>query len=225
MLNIEPVPCSEQPGRWGVTVDRRCRCGQIAGVMDSSPARFWFDYIDPASFLVDLLLREMGPEGGTTPPSFCPLEVVPPPGALLDPAGGPWRDQLEAMRPEARRMGVVLTPPPLVPWSRKAHELALHAREKGCFPQIHRAIFDGFFRESRDIGRVDVLVDIAVAAGLDGAEVRTVLGVDRFAAAVEEERWAAAEAGVRGVPTLVRGTQRIEGLCGRKALEDLLRAG
>jgi 2-hydroxychromene-2-carboxylate isomerase len=200
--------------------------------MDRTPGDFWYDYVDPASYLVELLLRELeaADPGDGVPRSRAltrrrPLEVVPPPRPLLDPSLPPWSLHLEAMREEARRMGVSLAPPPLIPWTRKAHELALHAAEKGCFPAIHRAIFDGFFRDSRDIGRVDVLVEIAVGCGLDRSETRAVLDVDRFAAAVGEERAAAAAAGVRGVPTLIRSRGLLEGFCDRARLREFLREG
>lgn len=189
--------------------------------MDSAFTDFWFDYADPASYLVELLLEEPGGAGVRRRP----LEVVPPPRPLLDPSVPPWSTHLEAMRQEARGLGVSLAPPALVPWTRKAHELALHAEEKGCFASIHRAIFDGFFRDSRDIGRVDVLVEIAVSCGLDRAETRAVLDVDRFTAAVVGEREAAAAAGVRGVPTLVRRGRLLEGFSDRARLREFLRGG
>lgn len=189
--------------------------------MDSTVTDFWFDYADPASYLVELLLEDPGGAGVRRRP----LEVVPPPRPLLDSSRPPWSIHLEAMREEARSMGVSLAPPPLVPWTRKAHELALHAAEKGCFASIHRAIFDGFFRDSRDIGRIDVLVEIAVFGGLDRAETRAVLDVDRFAAAVVGEREAAAAVGVRGVPTMVRQGRLLEGFSDRARLWEFLRGG
>lgn len=199
--------------------------------MNSRSVDFWYDYVDPASYLVELLLEKVGEEGGAagtlaaTGVRRRPLEVVPPPRPLLDPSRPPWSIHLEAMQQEARRLERSLSAPSLVPWTRKAHELALHAEEKGCFASIHRAIFDGFFQDSRDIGRVDVLVEIAELCGLDRAETRAVLDVDRFASAVEGEREAAASAGVRGVPTLVLQGTLLEGFCDRDHLREFLRVG
>jgi predicted DsbA family dithiol-disulfide isomerase len=102
--------------------------------------------------------------------------------------------------------------PSFIPWTRKAHELALHARERGRFEAIHWAIFEGYFERGGDIGRVDVLVEMAGAHGLREAEVRTVLGVDRFLPAVEEWRREAFAAGIGGVPTVDVGGRRLEGL-------------
>lgn len=200
--------------------------------MDTSPIEFWFDYVDPASWLLELelerILSNSEAEGSGAPAPEVrrrPLEVVPPPRSLLDPARDPWRAHFGSMEEEARRRGIPLVSPALVPWTRKAHELAFHAAEKGCFPAVHRAIFSGLFRGSRDIGRVDVLVAIAGENGLDRSEVRAVLDVDRFAAAVEAEREVAATRGIRGVPTLVRGRGRLEGLPSEADLEAFLLTG
>lgn len=188
--------------------------------MSSPPAVLWFDYIDPASRLVEGILAGMSGGDPARGLVLRPLEVVPPPGRPLDPASDPWRGHLERMAEEAPRLGLTLRPPPLVPWTRKAHELAFHAREKGCFPAVHRAIFDAFFQEGLDIGRVDVLVSLAAGAGLDPSEAKAVLDVDRFAEAVEDERRAAAEQGIRGVPTVVLDGRRLEGF---PSLEEVYR--
>jgi len=179
----------------------------------------WFDYVDPASYLVQLLLGELRAEV-----QWRPLELRPPPSPLLRASDPAWREHLGAMGRLAEEEGVRFHPPTFLPWTRKAHELALHAREKGCFAPIHGAIFDALFQEGRDIGRVDVLVAIGAACGLEQTETRAVLDVDRFAAGVEAERAAAAAMGVRGVPTLTRGRlDRLEGFRGRAALEAFLR--
>ena len=184
----------------------------------------WFDYVDPASFVVDHLLGEVLAElpGRRVEAVHRPLEVIPPDRPLLDPGDPGWRDHLAAATEAAAHERVDLRPPAVVPWSRKAHELAFHAREQGCFAAIHRAIFHGYFLDGRDIGRVDQLVEIAVQKGLDATAARVVLDVDRFAEAVLEERQAAAHAGIMGLPTLVLGTARLTGLRDRGEIRAFL---
>jgi predicted DsbA family dithiol-disulfide isomerase len=99
----------------------------------------------------------------------------------------------------------------LVPWTRKAHELALHAREEGCFFAVHRALFEVFLLEGRDFGRVDVLLKIAVQHGLDLSLTKAVLDVDRHAPMITAARARAERLGVRGVPTLRVGDRTLEG--------------
>jgi predicted DsbA family dithiol-disulfide isomerase len=185
-----------------------------------------FDYVDPGSYLV-LGLLEAGMQGlGLNPEEvrWRPLEFRTPEQAPLDPDDPTWRRLVEHHEEEARSLGFPFRIPALAPRTRKAHELGFHAREQGAFPAVHRALFRAHFQEGRDLGRVDVLVEVAREAGLEPAEVRTVLGVDRFRKAVEEERATLLESGVRGVPTLQLAPAatgpRIEGYHGAPALRE-----
>jgi predicted DsbA family dithiol-disulfide isomerase len=133
---------------------------------------------------------------------WAPLELRLPGEALVDPREEAWDALARAVKEEALAMGDPFQVPRHVPRTRKAHELALHAREKGAFGAVHDALFRAHFEKGEDLGRVDVLVRLAEVAGLDGSEARTVLGVDRFLEEVEGERSRLLAEGVRGVPTL-----------------------
>lgn len=185
---------------------------------------FFYDYVDPASYLLDLRL-EAPPEEGAAHVEHRPFELRRPPRPMLDPTDPRWVEYVDGMAAEAERLGAPFAPPDLVPWSRKAHELALHAREKGRFGPVHRALFHTHFAEGRDIGRVDVLVELATGAGLDRTETKAVLDVDRHLGALGELREAAERSGVRGVPTLrdADGTRVLEGYPDDETLEGFLR--
>lgn len=173
-----------------------------------------FDYVDPGSYLVHRHLEARSASGVT----WVPLELRPPSGSLQDPADPAWVELNRFIEQEARGAGIPFRIPGHVPWSRKAHELALHAGEEGCFHPIHEAIFRAHFEEGRDIGRVDMLVELAAEAGMDASEVRTVLGVDRFLPVLEEARRSLLDRGVRGVPTLEAGGRVLEGFPGTEGL-------
>jgi predicted DsbA family dithiol-disulfide isomerase len=126
-----------------------------------------------------------------------------------DPA---WSALTRGVALEARREGLDMMEPEIVPWTRKAHELAFLARESGRFAVVHRALFAAHFQSSSDIGRIDVLVAIGKEHGLEPALTRTVLGTDRFSAAVLASAERARALGVRGVPTFWREGMRLEGL-------------
>ena len=190
--------------------------------MSGGPRCLFFDYVGPLSWVLDrevAALEREGSRSGARPP----FEVRPPPAELVDPDDRTWTGRWdEAVRLAADR-GVAVGPrPSLVPWTRKAHELALHAREKGGFYALHEALYRAFVVEGLDIGRVDVLVGLAAAVGLDPSEARAVLGVDRHTEAPLRSREEAERAGVRGVPTLLVGGARVEGVPGREALRALL---
>ena len=188
--------------------------------MPPPPLRFHQDYVDPASYLVHRILRRLDAEVDPRP-----FELRRPPGALIDARDRLWRRYLAEMGEQATALDVPFAPPDLVPWTRKAHELAALAREGGVLERVDRSLYDAYFAEGRDIGRVDVLLEIGVAAGLDRTETKAALDVDRNARLVEEDRRRAREAGVRGVPTLVRGDQRLEGFHPEEEIRTFVHPG
>jgi predicted DsbA family dithiol-disulfide isomerase len=86
-----------------------------------------------------------------------------------------------------------------------AHRLLHLARTHGTAEQdaLEERFLHGFFVESEPIGRREVLVRLAVDAGLPGAEVEAVLDGDRFAAEVRQDEATAAALGGSSVPFYV----------------------
>lgn len=183
--------------------------------------RIAFDYVDPGSYLVTCLVDRALPGDRDVEITWHPLEIRVPPRPLIDPDAREWREGERAMAAEAAALDIPMVRPALVPWSRKAHELGLHAREKGCFRRVHRSLFQAHFVEGRDIGRVDVLVEIGAAHGLDRTEMKAVLDVDRYTEALLEWREEAERHRIAGVPTVLFEDERLEGFP-RARLEALL---
>ncbi|MHB1195055.1 MAG: DsbA family oxidoreductase [Longimicrobiales bacterium] len=190
--------------------------------MEPIPPRFYLDYVDPLAYLVESELAAAGIPHILPSLQRVPLELRPPPDPLLDPDALEWRERWELAEGEARRLGIRLAEPPLLPWTRKAHELVLHATAKGVGDAAHRAVFDAVFLEGRDVGRVDVLVELAGGLGLDATETRATLDVDRYAADVAAGRVAAARSGVAASPALVSGHGTLQGFHNRDALRTFL---
>lgn len=210
--------------------------------MSDAGSTVYFDFIDPVSYL---LARELAALGADVVAGLAwhPFELRPPPTPLvtIDDASlaGRWREARE----RARAFGVIFDPPELVPWTRKAHELVLHAGDHDAEDAVHdaedavhdadaavrdvqdavrRRIFEAYLLEGRDIGRVDVLVALAVDLGLDRTETKAVLDVDTHQATVASLRAEAADRGVTDTPTVVQGGKRLEGFHNRDALGTLL---
>lgn len=169
---------------------------------------FFFDFVDPASYLVGCVLDDLGAAGDVEWRGF---EVRPPPEPMIDPGEGRWAAYQARMGERAASLGVPMAVPAFVPWTRKAHELVELAREKGSPDAVRRALFRAHFVDGADIGRVDFLAGIAAEAGLDGGEALAVLGVDRLAEVVAASRAAAVARGVTKAPVLVSGSRRLEG--------------
>jgi predicted DsbA family dithiol-disulfide isomerase len=112
--------------------------------------------------------------------------------------------------------------------SRLAQELARWA-DSGTGPDatllrdaIHLALYRAYFVHARNIGEIDVLLEIAAGAGLPVEEAGRVLGERRFRAAVDEDHALARRYGITGVPTFVCGGRGAVGAQPYPALERLV---
>ncbi|MFH9422502.1 DsbA family oxidoreductase [Streptomyces sp. NPDC017529] len=111
------------------------------------------------------------------------------------------------------------------------HRLLHLAKERGKQDALLGALYRANFAEARPLGDAAELTRVAVAAGLDEADVRRVLADgDAYAEAVRADEREAAELGARGVPFFV--IDRRYGISGgqpaevfRQALEQAREAG
>jgi len=85
----------------------------------------------------------------------------------------------------------------------RAHVLLRHALEKGTQRALAGALFEAYFLEGRDVGRVDVLAAIGAQHGFAVDEVEALLGDPDELALTRDEAGAAAAQGVQGVPYFV----------------------
>lgn len=195
---------------------------QVPRVNEHETVVFYFDYVDPGSYVMDVQLRRLLlPEVAVV---RHPFELCPPPENLFDAASSEWLSYRQSATAVAAEINVDLASHDFIPWTRKAHELRLHAAEKGLEHPMHNALFKARFEDGADLGRVDVLVDLAVGLGLDLTETKAALDVDRHAdAVVELRRWAEA-GGVGRTPTLHIGSKSLEGPLPIDDLRGLLEA-
>lgn len=220
-LGVDPSGCVRHlSGLWHSVMGGR-RVGRSLEII--------YDYVDPGSYLTLAVLQRWLDSGAHAGVSirWRPLELCPPGRPLLNPRDPEWSAMQDALSVDASMLGRSFRTPAQIPWSRKAHELALHAQASGDFLRIHAALFRAHFEEGDDLSRVDRLVHLASEEGMEASEVRTVLGVDRFVEAVEAEREALLALGVRGVPTLrldpdTDDERWLEGYQGVEVLESTL---
>ncbi|HET7232805.1 MAG TPA: DsbA family protein [Longimicrobium sp.] len=169
--------------------------------MAAVPVLIFSDFTSPFCHVTEAALRRLEDEG-LAAPRYAAYELYPAPAPL---PASPSADDLEAARPLADELGAPLSPPQRVPRTRKAHEAVKLAQEKGAGRAMREALFAAWFGEGRDIGRVDVLVELAQGVGLDPTETHVVLDVDRHAAAVDADQALARRLGITAVPALVVG--------------------
>ena len=191
--------------------------------MNSPTIRFFYDYVDPVSYLVELELQAAEQASGLRV-ERAPFELRPPPEPMLDPETSWWIERVDNAVGLASELGVSLGAQVFVPWTRKAHELVIHAGAHSLGPAAHQAIFGAVFAEGLDVGRVDVLVSLATRLGLGATKTKAVLDVDRYSDEVVRAREAALAAGVTRVPSLVAHEKLLEGFHNRHALGTFLHA-
>jgi predicted DsbA family dithiol-disulfide isomerase len=123
--------------------------------------------------------------------------------------------ELEAqMRRVGESEGIAFTgnPSANIPNTRDAHRLLAFALAHGQQDAVCEALFEAYFVEGADLGRVEELARIAGRAGLDAAEVAAYLHSTAGAEEVRTEEARYTALGVSGVPFfIVDGTLALSG--------------
>jgi len=106
--------------------------------------------------------------------------------------------------------------------SRLAQELGKWADQQPGFEAIHAALYRAYFAEGRNIGDLDILVDIAQSVELPADKARAVLRERRFKGAIDADWAKSRKYGVTGVPTFMCGDSRAVGAQPYEVLEQLV---
>jgi predicted DsbA family dithiol-disulfide isomerase len=98
-----------------------------------------------------------------------------------------------------------------------AHRLIWFARQHGRQDEVVEELFHGYFTEGLNVGQAEMLIALAVRAGLDGRKVGRLLQAGEGVEAVRQEEARGHQLGIRGVPyfvlngkTAVSGAQPVE---------------
>ena len=106
--------------------------------------------------------------------------------------------------------------------SRLAQEIGTWAETQPGGNAIHDKFFEAYFVDRRNIGDVDVIIDVVKSVGLDEQEARAVLAERRFEAAVDADWEKSRSYGVTGVPTFVSNGQGLVGAQPYETLQQLM---
>jgi predicted DsbA family dithiol-disulfide isomerase len=161
------------------------------------------DYVCPYCFLGEAVAGRIRMAG--VPVESAAFELRPAGTPLLSPAEGWMRAAWEgSVAPLAAELGVEMRYPTIMTRTRKAHEAAAYARSEGAHDVMHDALYRAYWQEGRDIGRIDVLTDLAGEVGLDRGGMRVALDIDQWADRVDEDRALAARLQLTAVPAYIR---------------------
>jgi len=106
--------------------------------------------------------------------------------------------------------------------SRMAQELAKWAATKGMEEKITDALFRAYFVDVKNIGKADVLAQIAEANGLPADEATNVLLNRTYKDVVDEDWRRCAAYGVNAVPTFLAGRYLMVGAQPYEELDRLI---
>lgn len=106
--------------------------------------------------------------------------------------------------------------------SRLAQELGKWADTQDGGVALHDALYRAYFVDARNIGDVDVLLDLVEKCGLPVEEARTVLTDRTFKDAIDADWSRSHQIGVTGVPTFVAGGYGVVGAQPYEALAQLI---
>jgi predicted DsbA family dithiol-disulfide isomerase len=138
----------------------------------------------------------------------------------------------EKVYPMAEKLGVNMKLPTVspYPYTNLAFQGLEFAKDHGKADEYNDAVFRAFFQQSRDIGCIDVLADIAKEVGLAPEQFRDAFEQGAYSDRVQQLlRTTYERIGVTAVPTMIIGRQRLEGLyladTIRQVIEGELRHG
>ena len=109
--------------------------------------------------------------------------------------------------------------------SRLAQEIGLWASDQGKGHAYHKAAFEAFFGEGKNIASHDTLLDIAETAGLPRENTLNIISNRTYQEAVDMD-WELAKAiKITAVPTMVFGQNRLIGAKSYEQMTALVKTG
>lgn len=181
----------------------------------STKVDVYIDYVCPFCFLFDEALEELKRERDVEV-RIRPFELRPDPVPTLLPED----DYLprvwgKSVYPMAQRLGIDISLPTVSPQPRteKAFMVLQLAQERGLAEKYSEAMFKAFFQDDLDIGHDDVIVAVAMSAGLDRAEVEDALASDeRRVQQQADQEHAVNTVGITMVPSVLVDGHPVHGV-------------
>ena len=93
--------------------------------------------------------------------------------------------------------------PPVQPRTRLAHAAAKWAADNGRFDAFNIALFKAFFQDGQDIGRLEILAQIAEKLDMDPNALEYESQIDSYVRKVVLDEEKARQVNVRAVPAFV----------------------
>ena len=111
----------------------------------------------------------------------------------------------ERIKSEALKSGISIINSKLdiIPNTFNSHRLIYWSKEENCHLETVEMIFKSYFEESKDIGDINVLLDVAKKVGMDDKKIRNKFENDDDSSTIINEEQSNRENGVMGVPSYI----------------------
>lgn len=173
----------------------------------------FYDYICPFSYIGSKRIQRIGAEYGIEI-EWKGYEIHP----EYPPQGKKRRRTVKTMRTAKALQNVMgeedtkLSLPGFITNSRLCLEAAEFSKTKGKFIEFHNSCYDAYFLDRKNIGDVNVILEMGKKAGVDKDELVNNLNGREMAENLEDYRRDAEKIDVLGVPTVVFNDFRVHGV-------------
>ena len=162
------------------------------------------DYVWPFCWLAEPAVSQLASIESRVNIHWTAFELRPHPVPTLDPDGdylnSAWQ---EHVYPLAEKMGFTMKQPPVQPRTRLAHAAAKWAADNGRFEAFNIALFKAFFQDGLDIGKLEILAQIAEKLDMDPNALEFEAQMDSYVRKVLHDQERAKQINVRAVPAFV----------------------
>jgi predicted DsbA family dithiol-disulfide isomerase len=184
------------------------------------------DFIDPFHYLGYHALRPLAEQKGIdmvwqgfelnpdTPLEGFDLET----GGNSDLRPGMWA----SVENLAKTHGLTLSQPCRIPNTRGAHALVDLALQRDVKNPLIDTLYQAYFNRQQDLGKLDVLIELAAGFNIPADRVRTALADAQLAPRLEARRLAAQQRGFLGLPGFVYRGQNHFGALSPEAWKRIL---
>jgi predicted DsbA family dithiol-disulfide isomerase len=187
----------------------------------------WSDFVCPFCMIAEQpLLDAVQAFGSPVDIEWMPFELRAFPTPTLRPEDAYLQTVWpQSVYPVAERFGVKLKLPSVSPqpYTALAWQGYQFARANGSGHSYNDLVLRAFFQDDQDIGRIDVLVQLAAHAGLDAADFEAALQGGSYREAHEKALMFARAQGVTGVPAFRIGQRWLPGVQEAHVIERALR--
>ncbi len=130
---------------------------------------------------------------------------------------------VETLKETAAEDGLQITLPGFATNSRLSLEASEYAKTRGRFNEFHKGIYHAYFEERRNIGDINVILDVGEKASLEKPELNECLNKRTMYGRIEENKKEAERNLVLGVPTLFLENFPVHGNQSIKTLRHLIK--